>query len=56
MVLGKLPVQGCPTIWITEGQGSTGLAVDVGGGCLDIFFSHPSFPFSFSLCLGDGPR
>ena len=33
MVLGKLPVLGRPTIWITEGQGSTALAV--GGGCLD---------------------
>ena len=27
MVLGKLPVMGRPTIWITEGQGSTALAV-----------------------------
>ena len=31
MVLGKLPVTGRPTIWITLGQGPTG------GGCLDIF-------------------
>ena len=30
MVLGKLPVPGRPTIWITVGQGA-------GGGCLDIF-------------------
>ena len=35
MVLGKLPVPGRPTIWITVGQGLTALAV--GGGCLDIF-------------------
>ena len=38
MVLGKLPVPGRPTIWITEGQGPTAyaLAVDADGGCLDI--------------------
>ena len=34
MVLGKLPVPGRPTIWITVGQGPTALAVCVGGGCL----------------------
>ena len=37
MVLGKLPVLGRPTIWITVGQGPTALAVGAGGGCLDIF-------------------
>ena len=37
MVLGKLPVPGRPTIWITEGQGLTALAVGAGWGCLDIF-------------------
>ena len=37
MVLGKFPVPGRPTIWIIVGQGPTGLAVGVGGGCLDIF-------------------
>ena len=47
MVLGKLPVPGRPTIWITVGQGPTALAVGAGGGCLDIFtliypFSHLS--------------
>ena len=52
MVLGKLPVPGRPTIWITEGQGPTALAVDVGGGC---FYSYLSFLSSFSLSLGDGP-
>ena len=36
MVLGKLPVPGRPTIWITVGQGPTALAVGAGGGCLDI--------------------
>ena len=37
MVLGKLPVPGRPTIWMTVGQGPTGLAIGAGGGCLDIF-------------------
>ena len=30
-------------------------AVGAGGGCLDIFFSHLSLLFSFSLSLADGP-
>ena len=50
MVLGKLPVPGRPTIWITVGQGPTALAVGVGGGCLDIFtLIYPFFPLSPSL-------
>ena len=32
MVLGKLPVPGRPTIWITVGQGPTALAGGAGGG------------------------
>ena len=32
MVLGKLPVSGRPTIWITVGQGPTALAVGAVGG------------------------
>ena len=35
MVLGKLPVPGRPTIWITVGQGPTALAVGAGGGFVD---------------------
>ena len=31
-VLGKPPVPGRPTIWITVGQGPTALAVGAGGG------------------------
>ena len=31
MVLGKLPVPGRPTIWITVGQGPTALVVGAGG-------------------------
>ena len=44
-VLGKLSVPGRPA----------GLDDSTGGDCLDIFFSHLSFLFSFSLSLGDGP-
>ena len=52
MVLGKLPVPGRPTIFITVGQGST--ALEVGWGGLDIFILI--YPFSsYSLSLGDGP-
>ena len=39
MVLGKLPVPGRPTIWMTVGQGPTAFAVGAGGGCLDILLS-----------------
>ena len=53
MVLGKLPVPGRPSIWITIGQGPTALAVGAGGACLDIFTLI--YPFSsFHLSLGDG--
>ena len=31
MALGKLPVPGRPTIWITIGQGPTALAIGAGG-------------------------
>ena len=45
MVLGKLPVPGRPTIWITVGQEPTALTVGVGGGCLDIllFLKNSNF-------------
>ena len=50
MVLGKLPVPGRPTIWITVGEGTTVLAVGAGGGCLDIFtLDYPFCPLSPSL-------
>ena len=55
MVLGKLPVPGRPTIWITVGQGPTALVVGAGGGCLDIFTLVYPFLSSFSLSLGDSP-
>ena len=50
MVLGKLPVPGRPTVWITVGQGPSALVVGAGGGCLDIFtLIYPFFPLSPSL-------
>ena len=50
MVLGKLPVLGRPTIWISVGQGPTALAVGAGGGCMDIFtLDYPFSPVSPSL-------
>ena len=50
MVLGKLPVPGHPTIWISAGQGPTALVVGAGGGCLDIFtLIYPFSPLSPSL-------
>ena len=55
MVLGKLPVPGRSTIWITVGQGPIALIVVAGGGCLDIFTLIYLFLSSFSLSLGDGP-
>ena len=44
-MLGKLSVPGRPTVWIIVEQGPTVLAVDAGGGCLDIF----SLVYHFSL-------
>ena len=53
MVLGKLPVPGRPTIFITVGQRPIAVAVGAGVGGLDIFTLI--YPFSsFSLSLGDG--
>ena len=50
MVLGKLPVPGRPTIWISVGQGPTALTVGAGGGGLDIFtLIYPLSPLSPSL-------
>ena len=47
MVLGKLPVPGRPTVWMTVGQRPIVLAVGAGGGCLDIFtLDYPFSPLS----------
>ena len=45
MVLDKLPVPGCPTIWIIVGQGPAAVAVGAGGVGLHIF----SLVYHFSL-------
>ena len=46
-MLGKLPVPGRSTFWITVGQGPTALAVCAGGGCLDIYtLNYPFSPLS----------
>ena len=55
MVLGKLPVPGCLTIWMVVGQGSFALAVGTDGGLFGHFYSSLTFLSSFSLSLGDGP-
>ena len=55
MALGKLPVQGRPTIWMIVGQGPIALAVGAGWGLFGHFYSPLSFLSSFSLSLGDGP-
>ena len=47
--------RGVLLVWIIVGQGPIALAVGAGGGCLDIFFSHLSFLYSFSLSLGVDP-
>ena len=50
MVLGKLPVPGRPTIWISVGQGPTAFAVGDSGGCLEICtLIYPFFSLSPSL-------
>ena len=54
MVLGKLPVPGRPTIWITVGQGPNALCSRCGWGLFGHFYSHLPFLSSFSLSLGDG--
>ena len=54
-MLGKLSVPGRPTYLDFSTQGPIALAIGAGGGCLDVFFSHLSLLFSFSLSLGDGP-
>ena len=55
MVLGKLPVQGCPTFWIIVGQGPIAFAIGAGWGFFGHFYSPLSFLPSSSLFLGDGP-
>ena len=53
MVLGKYSEPKRPTnllIWTIVGQGSIALAVDAGGGCLDIFLSSIYSLFFLTFC------
>ena len=50
----NLQCRGVLLIWIIVGQGAIALAVDAGGGCLDIFSLVYLFSF-LSPSLGDGP-
>ena len=54
-VLGKLQLPGRSADLDYGRVRAYCLAVGAGRGCLAIFFSHLSLPFSFSLSLGDGP-
>ena len=49
MVLGKLPLPGSPTIWITVGQGPTALAVGADGVVWTFLLSSILSPLSPSL-------
>ena len=55
MALGKFPVPGRPTIWMTVGQGPIVLALGAGWGLFGLIYSRLSFLSYFSLSLGDGP-
>ena len=55
MVLGKLPVPGCPTNLDNSTARAYFACSRCGWGLFGHFFSHLSFLFSFSLSLGDGP-
>ena len=55
MVLGKLPVPGRPTIWITVGQGPTVLAVGAGGGVVWTFLLSSILSFLFLPLFGRRP-
>ena len=54
MVLGKLPVPGRPTIYITVGQGPTALAVGAGG-VVWTFLLSSILSFLFLPLFGRGP-
>ena len=55
MVLGKLPVPGRPTNLDNSRARAYCACSRCGWGLFGHFFSHLSFPFSFSRSLGDGP-
>ena len=48
--------RGVLLIWIIVGQGPVAFAVGAGGGCLDIFYSHPDIKIWLVGCFGlNGP-
>ena len=53
-MLGKLPMPGRPTVWITVGQGPTALAVGAGGVVLTFLLSF-IFSFLFLPLFGRRP-
>ena len=55
MVLGKFPVPGRPTIWITVGQRPTALAVGAGGGVVWTFLLSFILSFLFLPLFGRRP-
>ena len=55
MMLGKLPVPGRPTNLDKSRTRAYCACSRCGWGLFGHFFSHPSFLFSLSLSLGDGP-
>ena len=55
MMLGKLPVPGRPTIWISVGQGPTVLAVGAGVGLFGHFFLSSILSFLFLPLSGRRP-
>ena len=55
MVLGKLPVLGRPTVWITVGQGPTALAVGAGGGVVWTFLLSSFLSLLFLPLSGRRP-
>ena len=54
MVLGKLPVPGRPTIWISVEQGPTALAVSSGGVVWTVLLSSV-FSLLILPLFGNGP-
>ena len=55
MVLGKRSVPSRPTNLDNSQSKVYRFALDAEGGCLDIIFSHLSFPFSDFVSLEDSP-
>ena len=55
MVLGKLPVPGCPANLDKSRARAYCASSRCGWGLFGHFYSRLSFLFSFSLSLGDGP-